>query len=125
MPRLQFKGKHDKLKSLCWLLLRDHPGLSAAQVASIVGTSHESAATLLKRWTKWRYVVRGKAPGARTYIYRTSITGEQWLGWHFEDMPLDSWLRELPPESFQYFRAVFERWARERLSKENSVSEGV
>jgi DNA-binding IclR family transcriptional regulator len=108
---LEFKGTHNKIKALSWLLLSQYPGLGYVPIAGRVGTSPASMSVLLKRWCQWGYLVRSGVKGS--YLYSITDKALEWLNKHLAEMPLDSWLADLPPESHPYFNKVFGIWAQQ------------
>jgi len=122
MAKASFVGKHNKIKALSLLLLiRPDRGLTCAELAAGAGTTVDSMYVLLGRWRKWRLVKRYKVPQGNTgkhtrYEYVLTSKSKDWLNRHVWDMPLDTWLFELPQSSIDmYDSRIYKLWCSHQI----------
>jgi len=93
-----FTGKHNEIKSKCWLILYDRylenrPGLTLLGLVNAVGCSYKSLSVLLGRWIRWGFIGYRSRPGGREY--HLNKTGRAWIDrWRYT-MPLDQYIQEI------------------------------
>ena len=109
--RLQWRGKHNKLKALAWLALLNvagDSGLPIRELARYAGTTQHSMRTSLSNWRRWKYV--GSSHSRAETLYQLTWRGHEWLNIQFWRAPFGKWYEMMSREQREFYKHNLAQW---------------